>query len=114
MNDLEALFGKNIHVVTERDLLESGELIEPCPKEFPNMLITPGVDAACKHNGEDTRRTYQQVLVPLLTDVAMKWNSMTKKQRQAGNHVLEHTAAGTVWFDGNGLGSLTVYHPSER
>jgi len=96
-----------IYSYTEDQAVEDGVLIHPYPERWPWLLVTPNVHAACE---ADDLRTYDQKMMPLLTDCIMVAQSARRKQPPL---VLEHTVAGKIWIMPNGKGGMTVMTPEE-
>ena len=94
---------------TEDDAVADGTLKHPYPARWPWLLVSLGVDAACR---SQPGRAYDECLVPLLMDTIMLVQS--KRGREIDwPLVLEGTVAGKVWINPNGKGGLTVMTPSE-
>lgn len=98
-------FGEPIHSYTADQAIEDGILHHPYPQRWPWLLVTNSVHADCN---DQTGRTYDQCLVPLLMDCILAVRG--KKDYPV---VLEHTVAGTVWIMPNEKGGMTVMKPED-
>ena len=114
---MQELFGDAdvISSYTCEDAVRDGVLFHPYPKQWPWLLISVNVNAACQPSESDPR-TFDQKAVPLLNDVVLALQSPNRETiaQRDGHLTLEHTVAGTVWISPNEMGGATVHQPEER
>lgn len=91
---------------TSEQAIEDGVLYHPYPQQWPWLLITSSVHAACESVTDG--RTYDQALKPLLIDCIL-----LARQAKEFPAELEGTVAGTVWVSPNENGGITVMKPEE-
>jgi len=100
-------WGEPIFSYTCEQAVEDGVLYHPYPNRWPWLLITQRIHTICKN---DTGRTYDQTLVPLLMDCIM---AVQSKKNPDFPIVLKHTVADEVWIMPNEKGGMTVTNPED-
>ncbi len=106
MDEMEVIFE-----YTCDQAIEDGVFVHFDPKRYPYLLMTAGVFAQCEETAKKSRRTIQQVVIPLFMDAVM-----AARLAKPGTEriVLTDTAAGTVWVAHNEKGGITILNPEDN
>lgn len=102
---------------TCEDAVNDGVLFHPYPKQWPWLLISTEVNAACQEDPESTdSRTFDQKCVPLCKDAIMAAQRPDANDvlQRDGHLTLEGTVAETIWIVPNDKGGMTLLQPHER
>ena len=90
--------------------IEDGVLVHFDSKRYPYLLMTAGVFAKCEERAKKSRRSIEQVVIPLFMDAVMAARSAKVGTDRI---TLTDTAAGTVLAVPNEKGGMTILNPED-
>lgn len=114
MATVEDFYGEVIHEYTENDAIADGVLVEFDHENYPYLLLTAGVFAACEATSAKDGRTLAQVIVPLFQDAVLAVRTEIQKDPTNDLIILTDTAADTVYVRPNASGGMTILHPIDN